>query len=211
MVLASARSNKVRAARHEQPCYERTPARRPLSALIVRRLDMRTRLVIVASFVLLAGQPARADPAPCSFEDPRPITAGVRLRLEPSQDGASLECLNGSESQRHLELLKAGLAARWKIPLGIEPFPSLVANLRFDASAVTMAEIVETTDRKLVECLRNALADLSAALSPVPKCLVGTAVRARLLIPWKGAPDDLFSSAPSPQEKDRLRELGYIE
>jgi hypothetical protein len=132
--------------------------------------------------------------------------------LEPSREGVSLECLDQSDSRRYLEVLKAAVAARWKLPIGIEPFPSVVADLRFGVSGiVTIDRIVEATHPNLIECARNALADLAPAPGPVPGCLVGNPVRLRVLVPWGGAPDDLFSSAPSPQEKETLRELGYIE
>lgn len=168
-------------------------------------------LVLLAAFLMFAERPADADPAPCSSEDPRPVDGDVRLRFKASDGGATLECLDGPESQRHLESVETGLAARWKVPRGIEPFPFVVADVRFEASGiVARAEIVEATDPQLGECAKNAFAVLSASSQPVPKCLVGIPIRVRVLIPWAGAPDDPYWGELPRSPEDRLRDLGYV-
>jgi hypothetical protein len=94
-------------------------------------------------------------------------------------------------SRRHLEEVAKALSSRWKVPLGIEPFPSVVADFEFmrDGKAKILG-IREATDRELAECVKHAVTQLSVSPEP-PECLVGKSIRVRLIIPWRGA-DGLF-------------------
>jgi hypothetical protein len=148
---------------------------------------MHLAYAIIASLLVLVSDSTRAEPPPCSAEDPRPATNGIQLRFEPASSADDRECLDAPDSRRHLAAVAKALSSRWKVPVGIDPFPSVVADFEFERDGkAKLRRIDEATDRELADCAKHAVAQLSVVAEP-PTCLVGKPVRVRLVIPWSGA------------------------